>query len=176
MAKQQNFINSSQISPYNMDMYYSQSPTSGFSFEDSAVYNEQMKKYIDAMKMYPYNFMNTQLNPSFTPGLNANLMSGINPQFGIPMHVINPYIGYQGAPSMNIPYGQLKNTPRTMPPVSIPIGMNPYSNSSGIPSIYSHPYIGSYPQGMMGGYGQPPPPSFSNMMGLEKSDYNSKVS
>lgn len=157
-------------------MYYSQSPTSGFSFEDSAAYSEQMKKYLDALKMYPYNFMNHQLNPSFTPAVNSNLTQGINSQFGIPMHVLNPYIGYPGAPSMSMPYGQMKNTPRTMPPVNIPFGMNPYSNSSGIASLYSNPYVGSYPQGMMGGYGQPPPPSFSHMMGLEKSDFNPKVS
>lgn len=108
--------------------------------------------------------MNPQLNPSYNPSINPNMASSINSQFGMNLPTINPYISYPGVPSMNLPFGQLKNVSRNVSPMNIPY--NPYTNPHGVSSLYSHPYLGSYPQGMIGGYIQTPPPSFSHMMGL----------
>ncbi len=135
-----------------------------------------MKKYLDALKAHPYNLMSPQINPYFNPNLNPNLISGLNPQFGIPIHAINPYMmSYPNNSSIGLPYGQLKNPPRTMPPNSIPFGMNPYSATSGIPSIYPQQYMNPYSQNMIGGHGQSPSSSFTQMMGLEKNNINSKL-
>lgn len=92
------------------------------------------------------------------------------------MHMGNPYIGYPGNPAINLPYGQYKAPPRTMPPNTVPFGMNPFSGHNGVSSVYPHQYLGPYPSSMMGGYGQTPPHSFSHMTGLEKTDLNSKTS
>lgn len=126
-----------------------------------------MKKYLDAMKVHPYNLMNPQISPYFNPNLNPNLIPGLNSQFNMPIHAINPYMmNYPNNPPIGLSYGQLKNTPRNMPPNSVPFGMNPYSATSGIPSMYPHQYMNPYSQNMIGGYGQPPSSSFNHMMGL----------
>ena len=133
-----------------------------------------MKKYMEAIKMYPYQLMNPQINPSFNPNLAANLNPGLHSQFGMQMQMGNPYMNYSGNPSM-APYGQFKNMTRPVPPPNIPFGMNPYPTPSNISSIYPPQYLSPYPNAMMGGYGQTPPHSYAHMMGLEKLDLSSKV-
>jgi hypothetical protein len=126
--------------------------------------------------MYPYYFMNPQMGSSVNSSVNPSINpTTINPsmssQYGIPMGITNSYMNYSANPSMGMnPYNsQLKNTHRNLPASGIPFGMSPYSTSPGANSIYPPQYVSSYPTGMMGGYGQNPPPSFSHMMGLDKN-------
>ncbi len=139
-----------------------------------------MKKYFDAAKMYPYYFMNPQVGPSVNSSVNPGVTSSINStmpsQYGMPMPIPNPYMAYPGTHSMQMPsYGPLKtppprNIPTTgMPTTGMPFGMNPYSPSTGTTSMYPPQYMNPYTTGLMGGYGQTPPHSFSHMMGLDKS-------
>lgn len=165
ISKPQNILHSAPISPFNVDTFYSHSLAPGMDTNDSFSYTEQMKKNVDLLKMYPYNLMNAQINSSFAPNINPNLNPSINSQFGF--HAINPYLSYPtGTNTMNLPYGQMKGLNRNFSPIGIPFGINPYSNSTGIPSFYQHPYLNQYHQGMMGGYNQSSPPSFTHMMGL----------
>lgn len=148
-------------------MYYSHPFAPGINPNDSPSYTDQMKKNVDLLKIYPYNLMNAQINSSFAPNINSNFNPSINPQYGLPLHAINPYLGYPaGTHTMNLPYGQMKGLNRNFSSMGIPIGVNPYSNSTGVPSFYQQPYLTQYPQGMMGGFNQSPPPSFTHMMGL----------
>ena len=144
-----------------------------------------MKKYLDAAKMYPYYCMNPQLGSSMNPSVNPNVNpNSINPslssQYGIPMQMPNSYMGYPGGPSMSVSnYGQLKNPPppRSMSSPGMPFGMNPGMNCYSIPrtgSMYPPQYMGPYGQNLVGGYGQTPSPSFSQMMGLDKPEQNFK--
>lgn len=124
--------------------------------------------------MYPYQLMNPQINPSYNPSIAANLAPGLHSQFGMPMHMGNPYMNYPGNPSIG-PYGQFKNIPRTVPPASIPFGMNPFPTPTNISSLYPPQYVNPYQNPMMGGYGLTPPHSYAHMMGLEKNDLSSKI-
>lgn len=155
---------------YGMDVAYHSDPN---------LYIDQMKKYMEAIKSYPYQLMNPQVNPSLNPNLSGSLPPGMHSQFGMPMQMGNPYLNYQINPSMNLPYGQYKNPPpRSLPSNNIPFGMNPFSNQPNISSLYPpqySPYLGQYPGSMVGGYSQTPPHPYSHMMGLEKNELSSKV-
>lgn len=153
--------------PYGVDVGYQSDPN---------VYIDQMKKYMEAIKSYPYQLMNSQVGSSMNPGLSGGSMTpGMHSQFGVPMQMGNPYINYPMSPSMNVPYGQFKNPPpppsRSLPPTSIPYSINPYSSPPNMSSMYPpqySQYLGQYPSSsLVGGYGQTPPPhSYSHMMGM----------
>ncbi len=160
-------------------MLYQQNSGGNFNLENpTTAYDEEMKKYLEAAKMYPYYFMNPQLgsgmNPSLNPSLNPSSHSpSLSSQFGgLPMPMSNPYLGYPGNSSLPVPpYGQLKNLPRGLPGSGLPFGMSSYlSPSSG--SMYPPQYMGQYsPSNLLGSYGQGQnvPPSFSHAMGLDKN-------
>lgn len=134
-----------------------------------------MKKYMETLKMYNYQFMNPQMNPSFNPNIPSNIGPGLNPQFGMPMHMGNPYLNYPGNPAIN-PYGQFKNMPHPVAPGNMPYGMNPFTGPTNISPVYPPQYLNHYPNQMMSGYSQPPPPhSYAHMIGLEKNDITPKI-
>lgn len=164
-------------SPYNVNMMYPHIFNRSYGIDSSTNgYNEEMKKFIDAAKMYPYYFMNPQVGSTISPSLNPNITSStLNPavssQFGMSMsmHMHNPYMGYPGTASIPVSaYGQIKNATRTLPESGIPYAMSPYSPTGNGP-IYHPQYMGSYPSALLPGYGQSPPLSFSHAMGLDKS-------
>ena len=161
-------------------MLYQQNSGGNFNIDSqTTAYDEEMKKYIEAAKMYPYYFMNPQLGSGMNPNLNpSSLNPSMTSQFGgMPMPMPNPYLGYPGNSSLPVsPYGQLKNLPRGLPGSAIPYGMGSYPSPSSGP-MYPPQYMGPYsPSNMLGSYGQGQtvPPSFSHAMGLDKNDMNSK--
>ncbi len=130
--------------------------------------------------MYPYYFMNPQYSSSMNPSVNPNMNpNSLNPPLpsqygGMPMSLHNPYMAYSGNPSMSVPpYGQSKNPQRNLPTSGLPYGMSSYS-SPGTGSMYPPQYMGQYQSNMMGNYGQNAPPSFSHVMGLDKTELGSK--
>lgn len=132
-----------------------------------------MKKYYDAAKMYYY--MNPQYGSSINPSIGSNPPSmnhSLPSQYGMP--IPNGYMGYPGTSPMSMQsFNQMKNSPRNIPATNMSFGMSPYGSSTMPSTFYQPQYMNPYSGNAMGAYGQTPP-SYSHMIGLDKTELNMK--
>lgn len=104
---------------------------------------------MEATKAYPYY-------------MNASMQSQINTSMH-PSSINTPgsYMGMGGSNGVNIPYNQIRNTPKPVTNITngYPYGIPSYVPQSYVPSMIPPQYMGGYPSSMpnmLGGFNQFP--------------------